>query len=412
VTGQAETAENLVRFGPDQGDAMSADRAFRIVSLVLLVALAAACGTATNPEDPGSVGDGKLGLVLETIRAEHGLPALGAVLVRDGVILESAAVGMRAAGGVAAVTLDDHWHVGSLTKAMTATLAAVLVERGTLSWSLTVGQALPELADTIRPEYVDVRLDELLRHVGGAIEDVARAPSWDTLFTATTPMLEQRRQLAEELLRFPPDAPRGTYRYSNAGYIVAGAMMEAVTGETWEETLAREVFEPLAMASSGFGAPGVAGSVTEPRGHVRAGAGWTPVEPGPYADNPRALGPAGTVHATLADYARFMAAHLAGARGEAGGLLAPATFELLHTPAAGSQYAFGWGVAERDWAGGRVLQHAGSNTMWYAVVWIAPERNLAMFSVANAAGTPGAHGTDAAIAALIARFDAVYPGGP
>jgi len=101
-----------------------------------------------------------------------------------------------------------------------------------------------------------------------------------------------------------------------------------------------------------------------------------------------------------------VSAHLAGARGETGGLLTPATFATLHTSAPGSPYAFGWGVATRDWAGGRVLQHAGSNTMWYATVWLAPERNIAMFAVTNAAGDAGAQGTDAAVAALIARFNA------
>ncbi len=182
-------------------------------------------------------------------------------------------------------------------------------------------------------------------------------------------------------------------------------MIEAVTGELWEDLMRREVFTPLGMTHTGFGAPGVADSVTEPWGHVRAGTGWRAIPPGPFADNPAALGPAGTVNTTLADYARFMSAHLAGARGETGGLLTPATFATLDTPAPGSPYAFGWGVATRDWAGGRVLQHAGSNTMWYATVWLAPERNIAMFAVTNAAGDAGAQGTDAAVAALIARLD-------
>jgi CubicO group peptidase (beta-lactamase class C family) len=210
-----------------------------------------------------------------------------------------------------------------------------------------------------------------------------------------------------------PGRPRGTYRYSNAGYVIAGAMIEAATGETWEDLLQREVFGPLGMTASGFGPPGVAGSVTEPRGHRPAGGNWLPVEPGPFADNPAALGPAGTVHAPLADYARFMAAHLAGARGEAGGLLTAESYETLHTPAPGSEYAFGWAVTERDWAGAgrRVLVHSGSNTMWFATVWIAPERSLAMFAVTNAAGDAGPKGTDAAIGALLARYDAAYPGG-
>lgn len=376
----------------------------------LPVLLACAGSTGVDAQHPGAVGDGHLAAVLESIRADRGLPALAAVLVRDGSVVEQAAVGRRAAGQDAAVTLDDQWHIGSLTKALTATLAGVLVERGTLSWSLTVGQAFPGLVDSIRPEYVDVRLDELLRHVAGTVEDISRAPSWATLFTDSRPIVEQRRQLATELLQLPPDGPRGAYRYSNAGYVIVGAMIEAVTGESWEDLVRHEVFAPLGMTASGFGAPGVAGSVTEPRGHRWSGSDWTAVEPGPFADNPPALGPAGTVHTTLADYARFMAAHLAGARG-VDGLLSAAAFDTLHTPAPGSDYACGWGVAQRSWAGGTVLQHSGSNTMWYATVWIAPERNFAMFAVTNADGDPGQQGTDAAIVALIARYDAVYPQG-
>lgn len=135
-----------------------------------------------------------------------------------------------------------------------------------------------------------------------------------------------------------------------------------------------------------------------------------PVEPGLNADNPASIGPAGTVHSTMSDYARYMMAHLAGARG-VDGLVSATTFTKLHTsaPGAGAGYALGWGTSERGWANGRTLQHSGSNTLWYAVVWIAPERDLAMFAVTNAPGNEGARGTDGVVQALIQRFDAAFP---
>ena len=126
------------------------------------------------------------------------------------------------------------------------------------------------------------------------------------------------------------------------------------------------------------------------------------------ADNPAALGPAGTVHSTMGDYPRYMMVHLAGARG-VDGLVSAATFSKLHTSAPGAGYALGWGTSERDWANGGTLQHSGSNTMWYAVVWLAPERDLAMFAVTNAAADASARGTDGVVQALIARFDARFP---
>jgi len=133
-----------------------------------------------------------------------------------------------------------------------------------------------------------------------------------------------------------------------------------------------------------------------------------PITPGPNADNPDVLGPAGTVNTTLADYAKYMMAHLAGAQGQ-NGLVTAETFATLHTAVSNSGYALGWGGTQRGWARGEVLTHAGSNTLWYAVVWIAPERNLAMFAATNAAGDTAAQGTDRAIQVLLQRFDAVYP---
>jgi CubicO group peptidase (beta-lactamase class C family) len=204
-----------------------------------------------------------------------------------------------------------------------------------------------------------------------------------------------------------PGATRGSYLYSNAGYVIAGTMLEEVTGEQWEDLIHREVFEPLGMTSTGFGPPGSLGAVPDqPRGHVRQGSQWIALEPNANADNPAALGPAGTVHSSLGDYARYVAAHLAGARGTPG-LVSAAAFEKLHTPAPGSSYALGWNAQTRNWAGGRTLAHAGSNTLWYAVVWIAPERDFAMIAVTNAGGDDAARGTDLAIQALIERFDAL-----
>ncbi len=321
-------------------------------------------------------------------------------------MVETGAAGLRAIGQTPQVTTTDQWHIGSLTKAMTATLAGVLVERGRIDWSTRVRDALPELVAGSQAELVDVTLQELLSHTAGITTDVTQAPSWATLRSTAGPLLERRRAFAAELLALPPAGPRGTYAYSNGGYIVAGAMLEAATGTAWEDLLQQEVLGPLGMTGTGFGAPGEAATPDQPWGHVRQSGSWVAVPPGPNADNPDVLGPAGTVHTTLMDYARFMMAHLAGARG-VDGLVSAATFARLHTPAPGTNYALGWGVIERSWADGLVLQHAGSNSLWYAVVWIAPERNLAMFAATNAGGDPAQAGTNDAITALIERFDAL-----
>jgi hypothetical protein len=61
----------------------------------------------------------------------------------------------------------------------------------------------------------------------------------------------------------------------------------------------------------------------------------------------------------------------------------------------------GWAVAERPWAGGRVLTHSGSNTMWYCVAWLAPGKDFAVLVCCNRGGDEAAKGCDAAAAAII-----------
>jgi hypothetical protein len=83
--------------------------------------------------------------------------------------------------------------------------------------------------------------------------------------------------------------------------------------------------------------------------------------------------------------------------------LKPETFARLHEPAAGAgqAYAMGWIVCDRGWGGGRVLMHAGTNTMWYAVVWMAPKRDFAVLVATNQGGDRAATACDRAAWALI-----------
>src|SRR5205807_10389905 len=116
--------------------------------------------------------------------------------------------------------------------------------------------------------------------------------------------------------------------------------------------------------------------------------------------NPPAMTPAGRVHCSVADWVRFIALHVTEGRG-ARALLKPETLRRLHAPSFGGEYVGGWIATERPWGGGRVLTHAGSNTLNYAVVWIAPQRDFAVLVVTNQGGDAAAKGCDEASGALI-----------
>ena len=176
--------------------------------------------------------------LIEWARASQNAPALAVVLVRRGQVAESGAVGRRSAGNDTSVTIADRWQIGSMTKAMTATLAAILVEDGSITWETTPVDVWPELATTIHPAFRNVTLRQWLSHTSGMKRDDEFGPAADS---AAGTLTQKRRAWAEHLLTRTPEGTAGVFSYSNVGYMVAGAMIETRAGSPWETALTTRV---------------------------------------------------------------------------------------------------------------------------------------------------------------------------
>lgn len=317
----------------------------------------------------------------EVMAAEAPPPALaGAVVTADGFDWRGVA-GVRRAGDEAPATLDDLWHLGSNTKAMTSALYARLVEQGRARWGATVPELFPDL--TIDPAWATITIEQLMAHRSGLVDARALGLSW--LIRARTDersLPAQRTALAEAVFAAPPTGETGTFSYSNGGYTVIGAAIERITGQSWEEAITAELFVPAGITSAGFGAP----RGDQPWGHMSTPTTRPqPVDPEGVSDNPQAMAPAGTAHMTLDDYARFVRLFLT----DGGGVLSPQSVRRLTTPDEGADYALGWIVRPQAWAQGPVLAHEGSNTMWHAFVAIAPELGLGIVTLSNDHGRGG-----------------------
>jgi len=309
-------------------------RAGRILSVCIAVLMAGAgCVSATY--EPG-MGDAEIAKILLGVRERHQVPAMAAALVTSGGLQKVAAVGVRKRGTQVQVTMDDLWHLGSDTKIMTASLAAIMIEQGKLRWTSTVSEIFPERTPSFDPHLRDVSLLQLLSHRAGiaANLDYAALQKFGSVH-------DQRLEAVKEGLSGKPvSSPGSEFLYSNLGYIIAGAMIERVSGEDWETGLRTYIFSPLAMDSAGFGGLGTPGKIDQPWGHGLKGQ---PADRnGPDADNPPVLGPAGRVHCTIQDWARFATDQLRGARGEPA-LLKPEFYGMLQTTHFGGDYALGWG---------------------------------------------------------------------
>ncbi len=341
--------------------------------------------------------DPKVIELLQPIRTKHNLPGIIGGVIVNGKLTALGAVGVRKLGAEEKITIADHVHIGSCTKAMTATRIAMLIETGKLRWESALAETFPEFKPQFHENLGSVTLEHLLTHRSGL---PANGP-WGLLQGDST--TEQRRNLLKQWSKWEPPNPPGTkFEYSNAGYAFAGLMAEQATGHSWEELMTEGMFQPLNMKTAGFGPPGAKHSLDQPWGHTADGK---PTQ----MDNAPSIGPAGTVHCSVSDWAKFVILHLQGAQGK-GDLLQPATWEKLHTPPpANEDYACGWMVVERPWADGKALTHSGSNTAWFATVWIAPQRNFATLVACNQGGAAAAKACDEATGALIQHYLPVKP---
>lgn len=376
---------------------------------------------------------------LAEIRAKNDVPAIAAVMIdRDGVIARGVS-GTRKAGGTTPVTLGDRWHLGSCTKAMTGTLCALLVKDGTLRWDSTIEDVVNPGRDEkakITNNWKLVTLRQLTTCTANVPYDLGEyggrplwANLWEKARQGATP-LEQRTYLFNELVKSNIGTPSTSFQYANASVALAGFMAETAANTPYEDLIRTRLFQPLGITSAGFGAPGTATTDDEPEdqpwGHTGQGK---PMAPGINADNPASIAPAGTVHMSIEDWGRFARLHLIGAEislpheldlsteepepawdpQQTLGL-GPADFAVLHGASSRrNDYAAGWVVASRaSWAKGtqpgakgRCLTHTGSNTMWTAAVWIAPEIDRAFIAVVNTGTNAGGEAREQALQAMI-----------
>ena len=327
--------------------------------------------------------------VLAPVVSSNPLPALAAIVFDDQKVIASGAIGVRKFGDPTLVTIEDSFHLGSCTKAMTATLAARIVERGEISWTTTVKEALS--LQNVDSALENITLLELMSHNAGMPASLKNQPPglWKYLYYNNTWQKgakgrADRLKVAELLFSATPAQAVGSYKYSNAGFMIAGAMLEAATDTEWEDLMRTELFKPLGMKNCGFGPAARPDKVDQPWPHklgndkpllvtplIRAPESW---------DNPRSLGPAGTVSCTISDWAKFGQLHL----GDGGDYISTESMSKLHEVRnTSARSALGWYSYRRSWAGGTALSHTGSNLLNFAIVWIAPTKKKGVMVATN-----------------------------
>jgi CubicO group peptidase (beta-lactamase class C family) len=364
---------------------------FAALSLLALSLFAAAAPSPPPAGTPG-VPPGIDAAVARIMKA-FDVPGLALAIVKDGRVALAKGYGVRKLGDPALVDARTLFGIASNTKVFTATALGLLAEEGKLRWDGRVVDTLPwfMMYDPYVTRELTVR--DLLVHRSGLGLGAGDLLWWPE-------STYNRREVAERLRFIKPAASfRSAYAYDNVLYLVAGEVIQAVSGRTWEDFVAGRILKPVGMTGSNVrhSAAGEGGDVAAP--HAKVGGAVRPIAPF-TSDN---TNPAGGINSSAEDMAKWMLVRLnRGKLADGTSLYGEWTAREIETPvtitpnpvppaelaALKSNFsAYALGVGVRDYRGWRVLTHTGGLPGYVSQVTLLPERNLGVCVLTNAEST-------------------------
>ncbi|MFS0773220.1 serine hydrolase [Sphingomonas sp. 1P08PE] len=328
---------------------------------------------------------------IEAIRTTSETPGLAVAIVEDGRIVLAKGYGIRKLGAPGKVDADTLFMIGSTGKAFTAAALATLVDAGRIGWDDKVIDHLPgfQMYDAWVTREMTIR--DLLVHRSGL-----GLGAGDLLMVPRGKL--SRAEIVRRLRYIKPATSfRSAYAYDNILYIVAGAVIEAVSGQSWEDYMRDHVFRPAGLPDATADMAHQLSTPDRAHPHGRVGGPVRGTGPQTLLDERDRLGqagaPAGLIAASANDLARWLQIQLAEGSlpGGKGRLFSPAAAREMWAPVtpmpitpapapvegttpAFQAYALGWDV--RDYHGAKIVWHAGGLFGFTTVVVMIPEKKV------------------------------------
>jgi D-alanyl-D-alanine carboxypeptidase len=387
--------------------AAAASSAVLVAAMVLLLApgrAAAGSGERVDTVAPASsrIDSGELRELLHQIVAAGAPGAAARIADEHGVTQAASGVADQRTGRPMRPGL--HYRIGSVTKSFVATVVLQLVADGRLSLEDTVERWLPG----ILPYGDQVTVRQLLNHTSGVPEYVAGP--YIRLYT--DPQEQFRawapRELVALVAALPQDFPPGTaWSYSNTGYVLAGMIVEAATGNELGKELRRRIFRPLGLRDTVFPVD----RATIPRPYANGYGFPFGQDQGPLLEftvfNPSLAWAAGAVVSDLGEVEQFFRALLRGRL-----LPAPLLAEMTTPFPTGRGFGYGLGLIVIETPAGRILGHDGAIPGFLDVVLSTEDgrRQVGLMMNAEFATSAVSEAFNQVIAALQTRlFDGTAP---
>jgi CubicO group peptidase (beta-lactamase class C family) len=327
----------------------------------------------------------------EAARTQIGVPGMAIAIVEDDRVTFAKGFGVKALGKPERVDADTIFPTGSTGKAVTVAALAILVDQGRIGWDDKVIDHLPgfQMYDPWVTREMTIR--DLLVHRSGL-----GLGEGDLLFVPRTNL---SRAESVRRLRYlkPATSFRSGYAYDNVLYMVAGQLIESVSGETWEKFVASHVLKPAGMLHSTSDEDDRFATANRAQPHARLNGGLRGAGDQEMLDERDELGrtaaPAGGLAVSANDMARWLLIQLGGGRlpGGSGRLFSEAAHAQMWRPAVVmpiaerppalrltqptlSNYALGWDV--EDYRGAKVIWHGGAVFGFLTAVVLLPDKHV------------------------------------
>jgi CubicO group peptidase (beta-lactamase class C family) len=349
-------------------------------SFAISLALLMVAGSAPAQEN--------LDAVVERVRQTFEAPGIAVAVVKDGRVVLQKGYGVRKLGAADPVTPRSMFRIASNTKAFTTAALAILVDEGKLKWDDRVVDRLPSFQ--MHDPYVtrEMTIRDLLTHRSGLGLGAGDLMFWPA--TDLNPTEIVRR------IKFIPLATsfRSKYAYDNLLYLVAGKIIESVSGKEWEQFLRERIWTPLGMTHTAGNTRALIDGADVAQPHARADGKLVVLEHTDHDNN----APAGSMNSCVEDLAKWMIVQL----GRGGKIFsaaqskemwtaqtlmpirdlpkgAPAAFQTIQPQFA--TYALGWGL--RDYRGHKIIGHTGALAGYVSRTVLVPDLNLGVVILTN-----------------------------
>ncbi len=329
------------------------------------------------------INDDELKSLVSQTRQKFGLPAIAVIITNSNKILNYEIQGVRVQNTKNEVESADFFHIGSCSKSVLAVIAAKLIEQNKIYWNTRFFEVYPELRSVALKDYYEITLEDLFLCKAGIKG-----------FTDTTDVFpevdrskgEIRYQFAEWLFKQKPSSNfkngKFDFRYSNAGYTLAGLMLEKVSGMKYSE-LIDHYFDKAFGTETFIGFPNRI-SADQPWGHLINKTNVEIYPPYHEYHIPDLITPAGDLSMKPEDFAKYIRLSLSGLRG-VDNFLTSESYKYIHYAHKG----FSVGVFNSKMSGYQFSGMDGSAGTFFCRAILVPESDFAFIIMTNSGSGSG-----------------------